>query len=192
MFCKLNWHVSIVVADLQLDSQYLKKHKLQWNSPIPYPPCKITVSIDRSPIFVISRNDLLGPEHFLCDIKLQYLVSTYQQLDCLSLETQKIQFETLSWPYPPCKHYSQYWQRSHFFQWSSTTFCTKMHFFYVHLQYLVSTYLQLDCLYLNKRNLQWRHFVTLPPMSNYSQFGQKSNLLATSSSTIFAKTFFVC
>ena len=50
------------------------------------PPCKITVNFDKSPIF--SHLVLLFLQKcFLC-VKLQYLVSTYLQLDCLYLKKQ--------------------------------------------------------------------------------------------------------
>ena len=60
------------------------------------PPCKITVNFDKSPIF--SHLVLLFlQKRFLC-VKLQYLVSTYLQLDCLYLKKQ-IYSETFCYPY---------------------------------------------------------------------------------------------
>ena len=83
---------------LQLDCLYLKKTNLQWNILLPYPPWKITVNFDKSPIF--SHLVLLFlQKRFLC-VKLQYLVSTYLQLDCLYLKKQ-IYSETFCYPTLP-------------------------------------------------------------------------------------------
>ena len=60
--------------------------------------------------------------------------------------------ETFCYPIPDVKfHLSEvkFWLKSIFFT-SSTTFFQKR-FLCVKLQYLVSTYLQLDCLYLKKQ-----------------------------------------
>ena len=87
---------------------------------------------------------------FLC-VKLQYLVSTYLQLDCLYLKKQIYSetfcYPTLMWNFP--------FQKSSFDQ--SVIFShlvllsLQKRFLCPKLQYLVSTYLQLDCLYLKKQ-----------------------------------------
>ena len=83
---------------LQLDCLYLKKQIYSETFWLPYPPCKITVNFDKSPIF--SHLVLLFlQKRFLC-VKLQYLVSTYLQLDCLYLKKQ-IYSETFCYPTLP-------------------------------------------------------------------------------------------
>ena len=57
-------------------------------------------SFHKSPIFFTSSTTFLQ-KRFLY-VKLQYLVSTYLQLDCLYLKKQ-IYSETFLLPYPPCK-----------------------------------------------------------------------------------------
>ena len=80
-------------------------------------------------------------------VNLQYLVSTYLQLDCLYLKNKFTvkHFVTL----PPCKITVNFDKSSIFFT-PNTTFLQKL-FLCVKLQYLVSTYLQLDYLYLKKQ-----------------------------------------
>ena len=55
-------------------------------------------SFDKSPIFFTSSTTFLQ-KRFLC-VKLQYLVSTYLQLDCLYLKKQ-IYSETFCYPTLP-------------------------------------------------------------------------------------------
>ena len=83
---------------LQLDCLYLKKQIYSETFCYPTAPCKIIVNFDKSPIF--SHLVLLILQKcFLC-VKLQYLVSTYLQLDCLYLEKQ-IYSETFGYPTLP-------------------------------------------------------------------------------------------
>ena len=93
---------------------------------------------------------LLLQKCFLC-IKIQYLMSTYLQLDCLYHKKQ-IYSETFCYPTPcqisPVR--SQVLNKVSFFSHLVLPFLQK-HFLCVKLQYLVSTYLQLDCLYLKKQ-----------------------------------------
>ena len=72
-------------------------------------------------------------------------MSTYLQLDCLYLKKQ-IYSETFCYPTPHVK-LQLILTKVQFFT-SSTTFFYKNVFVCVKLQYLMSTYLQLDCLYL--------------------------------------------
>ena len=131
---------------LQLDCLYLKKQIYSETFCYPTPPCKITVNFDKSPIF--SHLVLLFlQKRFLC-VKLQYLVSTYLQLDCLYLKKQ-IYSETFCYPTPPCKITVNF-DKSPIFSHLVLLFLQKR-FLCVKLQYLVSTYLQLDCLYLKKQ-----------------------------------------
>ena len=113
---------------------------------LPYPACKITVNFDKSPIF--SHLVLLFLQKHLLFVKLQYLVSTYLQLDCLYLKKQ-IYSETFCYPTPHVKLPSIL-TKVQFFHIYYYLFLQK-HFLCVKLQYLVSTYLQLDCLYLKKQ-----------------------------------------
>ena len=129
---------------LQLDCLYLKKQIYSETFLLPYPPCKITVNFDKSPIF---SHLVLLFLCFLC-VKLQYLVSTYLQLDCLYLKKQ-IYSETFCYPTPHVKLQSIL-TKVQFFSHLVLLFLQKR-FLCVTLQYLVSTYLQLDCLYLKKQ-----------------------------------------
>ena len=82
---------------LQLDCLYLKKQI--YSETFSYPtPCKITVNFDKSPVF--SHLVLLFLQKRFLSVKLQYLVSTYLQLDCLYLEKQ-IYSETFFYPTLP-------------------------------------------------------------------------------------------
>ena len=102
-------------------------------------------------------------KHFLC-VKLQYLVSTYLQLDCLYLKKQ-IYSETFCYPTPMSVRSS--FDSSLIFSHLVLLFLEK-HFLCVKLQYLVSTYLQLDCLYL-KKQIYSETFCYPTPMSVRSQ-----------------------
>ena len=75
-------------------------------------------------------------------------MSTYLQLDCLYLKKQ-IYSETFCYPTPYVKLQSIL-TKVQFFVHLVLLFFTKT-FLCVKLQYLVSTYLQLDCLYLKKQ-----------------------------------------
>ena len=73
----------------------------QWNILLPYPPCEI--SPVRSQVltkvqFFFTSSTTFLQKRFLC-VKLQYLVSTYLQLDCLYLKKQ-IYSETFCYPTP--------------------------------------------------------------------------------------------
>ena len=103
-------------------------------------------SFDKSPIF--SHLVLLFLQKRFLYVKLQYLVSTYLQLDCLYLKKQ-IYSETFCYPTPPCKITANF-DKSPIFSHLVLLFLQKR-FLCVKLQYLVSTYLQLDCLYLKKQ-----------------------------------------
>ena len=103
-------------------------------------------SFDKSPIFFTSSTTFLQ-KRFLY-VKLQYLVRTYLQLDCLYLKKQ-IYSETFCYPTPPCKITVNF-DKSSVFSHLVLLFLQKR-FLYGKLQYLVSTYLQLDCLYLKKQ-----------------------------------------
>ena len=129
---------------LQLDCLYLKKQIYSETFCYPTPHVKL-VNFDKSPVF--SHLVLLFlQKHFLC-VKLQYLVSTYLQLDSLYLKKQ-IYSETFCYPTPHVKLVN--FDKSPVFSHLVLLFL-QQRFLCVKLQYLVSTYLQLDSLYLKKQ-----------------------------------------
>ena len=133
---------------LQLDCLYLKKQIYSETFCYPTPHVKLQSILAKVQFFHIYYYFFLQ-KCFLC-VKLQYLVSTYLQLDCLYLKKQ-IYSETFCYPTPPppCKITVNF-DKSPIFSHLVLLFLQK-HFLCVKLQYLVSTYLQLDCLHLKKQ-----------------------------------------
>ena len=131
---------------------------------LPYPHVKLQSILTKVQFFHILYYFYL--QKCFLYVKLQYLVSTYLQLDCLYLKKQTYS-EIFCYPTPHVKLQSIL-TKVQFFLHLVLLFLQK-HFVCVKVQYLMSTYLQLDCLYL-KKQIYSETFCYPTPHVKYSQF----------------------